>query len=1704
MIILIPQTLNYSSCKRLLKDYYEASFTTRESCEFDWTNIEWLSLPEAIAVLSWSSRLVFQGTNVDWKFLDSAHDESLESARAVASHVLGDDYFLSITRVIQQMAKQARLHQLSTASFESTLKTIKDRAKKGLERLDINVKNWLDLELAPFRRLGPMSYLQRYQFFARAVESGINITPEPSEIPMLKIKPAPHTACLELQPVQSIVEVKNVVLQLNDPKELARVLGDYAGLDVARGGALSNIIVNELGSNIEHHAEASAGWLSTRLVIDENIQSQTESDPTLRKFRDVGTGFIEIIVCDNGKGLTQDLESVLARDKRKSVIDKYGVNGQPRIVQLVDYAFDRLSSTKRDIAQLVHYEEDESGPILVSSGLYWIWNLVRSHRGALSVRTDGLCIWYDFTEGLVKTKPSAWKLVYPLYEALGTRLCGTMVRICLPIANHSSAKKLAVTHAYDESSESVQLSNRTFSFMWLGALAEKVPLKRTPKRTRKKATNPTQRLPGMYDGHEIRLLQELERRHFPLKDGDVLVLDVCGARSKWAKHSVVALCQFVLEMNYTSTIGRSAVVIWNVPPSSEAVFRMATSSYEISTMAAKLGQLFERNLEDANKKHAHLREFRRAAMMIFDNDRVRIFCGWPEAEEILSRLSQEAELDLDEIGASSLEPREMERLKTLITENSHLFEWIDRNRVRLRIWPTAVKLAAWKQGISWFNEILGKGIEEGGVRLKPETGYFRLPSTGMLVEEFYQFRGLLANHQACAKLGWHVAQVVDAINDPKKFDVPGPVLLISISRSTMALAHHLRDNYYFDPEGPISAVLADRTVEELEGLGGNSSAYGYGILLTDVISSGSLCERIGRVFPHINWLASVALLDTRSDIVAEQSPLRNGIEILTTSRTATGPVYALAVRKVEKFNPAGLGEVQTTAIDEVNVCAVKSSDKRADTQENFWEFIRRKPDALKIGHWTGNNHHYIYNVDVGDLLTATKHDGESLLDVIVKRVSADLEKKRYEPDSTVIMHPPYEHSYAERIAKAVQLDSGALYRHVLYKDNFAGHWRFSPFVQHGVPLRKSTLVLIDDGTNTAETLMGLLDAASFGTPRHVLAYVGITRMPPHKNHLFTNIKSLKAVTNSVKLEFILGLSIPVYTPRDCPICRLIISLIDLAEGRGIISRYAKELAEELAAIGNKSDQKNSDFLWSYGSELSVAFLRESLETLDYHSPSSTHVDKSLKAATEPRQLEAGHTSLLDLAFIICAEPDLANATVLAPYLENAGQSLIEAALNAIEKCDLRELMTFVGCAFHLLVRSYQRSPNTDISPSLISFSQALLSRTELTTSVMGKIVSFLLAEANREKGLDPDGHKTVLCRMLLEEFRREVNPSRQGDKVIDDLALTRAFTYLFVREALTPLGMRQSITDTHAESSSNDFYDLATQVASMFWRHGSDYITKNIGVLEEALEVETPSTPDRLYIPIRSLILAFDHLYELQERIREIERQVNGETKEILGATEYWDSPELNQAIANVVEALVQIAEQTEQRYNEFDANDIRLALKNLTKCWNSLVSKLDDAFDEIFPEIEGLVGKQWGVLIEGLNIPESIAGAIKRDRVNHSDRVFISARLVKRFLNAAVQNLETSAFRGWSDQNLNTEARAYLELGRSSEETPHREIVLKVVDNGPTHEQVKQAGDGVGLGNVSVMAKYFAAELVYPVSSHGLTVVELRMRRRKARSERR
>ncbi len=1693
MRIEIPPRLTHQELKRLVATSYSPSFlASNKSCQFDWTLTEWISLPEAVIVLSWSSKLVAAGHSVEWLIFEPLRiTEALQEMRAQASHVVGPELFLTLSRAIDKLTKDARVGALTARDLNSTLSAIQQRAKGGKQSIERHVATWLDIELSPLRRLGVLSYMQRYKFFLRAFEAGINVVPEPPNIPRLNIRSAPDTACLELRPVGALIDVGSLVQELNEPEELERVLGAYAGMDVARGGALANILITELGNNIEEHAQAPGAWLWTRLVVEGKVRQQTEKDPPVKSFREHNRGFLELSICDNGIGLIKELERVLNRDRRDSAISKYSRVSHPREIQLIDYAFDRLSSSKRDIAQLVHLEDPDwvrtegERPSVVSSGLYWVWNVVRSHRGVLAVCTAGYNVWYDFTDWSGRGNPEGWKLTFPIYEELGVDVCGTVIRICLPLKDGRTSEAFSQRLERRKPEVSHPVRDMRFSFIWAGDLVRNVPIKRPTKQSRRQShqlsPQDTVRLPGISDGHEIRLLQELEKQHFPLKDGDVLVLDLCGVRSQWAKRSVAPLCQFVLEMNYTSTVGRSAVVLWNVPASSEEVFELAV----------KIGDLFERHLEDANRKHSQLRELRRAVLLIFDNDRIRIFCGWPEAEEILNRLRQEGELDLDEIGAGALSDSDRLRLISLITENSHIFEWTGKNRVSLRIWPPDIRIAAWAQGISWFNSKLDSEVQSGGVHLLPANGWFRLPSTGYLVKEFYQFRGLMASHEACAKMAWHVAQIVNSIGIPMQEGDPQPLRLISVSRPAMALAHHLHDNYYYDKNGAVSAVIADKTIEELEALGGDSSLTGFAILVTDVISSGRLCERIARAFPKIKWLGTIGLLETRYDIKEHLVRLRNGVGTFAVGDTATGPTYALAIRKIQKFSPAQLGPVQATAIDEVNMCAVQSSEHLPDTVEQFWTFVKRKPEAIQIGHCTGNNHHYVYNVDVGQLLDANKAGGQSLLDFIVKHVSSALERKHYDPDATVIMHPPHDHSYAERIAKAVQHDTGVLFRHVLYKDNFAGHWRFSPFVQHGVPLKNCTLVLIDDGTNTAETLMGLLDAASFGAPRDVLAYVGITRMPPHKNHLFTNLKSLHGLqkNGTIKIEFILGLSIPVYSPRECPICRLVGSLTNLADNSSLLRRYSHDLIDSLRPGCQVNESDGFGFLWIYtsNSRLRVTELREALETLDYHGPSAELVESILSEAISSTSREA----LLNLAFVVCAEPDLVGATIFAPYLDSQQQELIRGALQAMVDCDPKELMTFVGFAFHLIARAYQRSPNKDPSAALNSFWNALLARREITTAIIGRVISFVLAEASREKGSDFNTSKANLSRLLLHELRREVNPRSRAIERIDSLAITRAFAYLFVREALAPRPNWHSSGSGRSDEARADFYEIATLAASHFWRHASDYIKADIDLLSEALFVDSPSTPDRLFGPIHSLIVSFDQLYELQERVRYAQQKIKEETNEALGMPN-WDSPELSSAIARFMQALVGIAEEAE--VSEFNQDKINEKLKSLHRYWGHLTSHLNRAFEEMLPEIHGVVANKWGKFAEEFGFPSSVAEPLKTDNSLSRDvRVFMPRSLVLRFLNASLQNLKSAAFGGWSAQDIASSAKAHIEISADGSQT----VAVKVIDNGPSRSQETRVGDQLGLKNVRIMASQFGAELLGPDSNNGNTCVELRIRRR-------
>jgi len=422
-------------------------------------------------------------------------------------------------------------------------------------------------------------------------------------------------------------------------------------------------------------------------------------------------------------------------------------------------------------------------------------------------------------------------------------------------------------------------------------------------------------------------------------------------------------------------------------------------------------------------------------------------------------------------------------------------------------------------------------------------------------------------------------------------------------------------------------------------------------------------------------------------------------------------------------------------------------------------------------------------------------------------------------------------------------------------------------------------------------------------------------------------------------------------------------------------------------------------------------------------------------------------------------------------------------------------MTFVGFAFHLVARAYQRSPRNDPSAALNSFWSAVLARSEITTAIIGRIIGFVLAEASRDKGSDFNSSKARLCRRLIQELGREVNPRSRVLEKIDSLAITRAFAYLFVREALAPHPNWRSTAISRGDGPRPDFYEIATLAASHFWRHASEYIRADIDLLSEALLDYNPSTRDRLYGPIHSLIVSFDQLYELQERIRDTERKIKVETNEALGMPN-WDSPELNSAIARFMQALVGISEQAEGSVT-VDHKKLNERLRSLQRGWEHLTSHLNHAFEELFPDIQGVVASKWGDFAEEFGFPASVAEPLQIDGTLSRDvRVFMPRSLVLRFLSATLQNLESAAFAGWSAGDIRSAARAHIQISAEGLQT----IAVKVIDNGPSRRQEKKVGDGLGLKNVRTMATQFGAELRGPYSKNGSTHVELHMKRRATR----
>ena len=1736
MKVIVPNRLTYPTLRSLLTDS-DVEARDADEVEVDWQGTAWAELPEIVSLINWCSQLTHLGIKVRWLLLDPRKPlDGTDQVRSSAREALGEQRYALIDKQLFDVKRRALRGQFSRKRREE-LGAVVARAFQGFESAPPSVERWLELESFPLNYMDFLAYLDRYKVFDRAAEAGVTILPDSRELPKSLFAKSPDTACLELRAIQSSVEVDDVVRALHDQQELNRVLGEYAQLDVVRRGALSYILVNELGHNVAEHANASAAWLCTRLVPDRRVSVHSQGDPALASFRARNAGFLEIIACDNGDGLVSGLSPVLDRDEREAVRSKYPrkADGTFQHKDLVDYAFDRLSSRKRDITRLLHMLRDpESDHRVVASGLYWVWNVVRSHKGVLSVRTSDLCAWYDFANESHGDGYERWTVSHPESDPHSIPFCGTMIRICLPLRNFRNAAqgarlRTATTRLGDPENPRLTGEAPAIQTVWVGDIARNVPLSHLKSEGRE--LNPQQLLPGIEDSHEARVINELQRHHFPLKDGHVLILDLCGMRSTWAKQSAAPLCHFFLEMNYTSTSGRSAVVLWNVPTEAE--------------------ELFEDGVRLAGSPYSQLKDFRRAALLVFDDGRMRFFCGWEEAEEIFSNLSLEGELDL-EIAGRRLSDEDSKRLANLITENSHLFYWLDQTRIRLRAWPVFIRGTAWNQSIRWLNTLLDTNVEASisfphghrsgspGVRRTPKRTYFRLPSMGKLVKEFYQFGVAFADEEACARIAWLLSETIKIIEHERREVARW---IVSVTRPTTSLVHYLVNDFLRNGD---TQALAASTLDELAAIGRGKD--GLAIFITDVISTGTLCDQVARSLPHIEWMGTVAILDTslspseRPDAV-ELSP---GLTLYSPRSVSTGRLYSLANRSIEKTESISIPATDIEAIDKVNVAPVMMQDdeKHPDADFNIWPFLERKERALRIGHFrAGDYHHYIYYVNTRQLLDATQSSGQSLRKLIASAAGKDTAGTN--SDKIIVMHPPADTSDAEYIATEVQRETGALYRHVLHRENFAGQWRFSPFVDHGLPVAGSTIILIDDGSNTGETLMGLLDAATVeahqSRPSNVLAYVGITRMPPHKAHVLRNLTRLSGVTGTLKVRFAVGLGIPVFSPRTCPVCKFRDNLGQFKE-HSLFSTYADEMIAQTKplsirsettreqgslamgrdklespprrdlndpyqfAAGRSSDPSataksddlhidaseggsDDEFLWCKTTEMHLFRLREAIELLDYHTKSSDLLDQILKQAVADSPDPAAGDALLDLGFVLCVEPELSAASVFTPYLK----SLRDAAIRQVSVCEDKSLLTFVGLLFHLMTAIHRSYGPSGLEESATEVWSALFSRNRLTTKFLAKVITYTLAEASTERGFEGEPYKSSTCQIWLNALGSVID-SRATERV----AFVEAFAPFFIRAGMRAIqGQRSPYPIEISAFDTSDPYELASDTATKFWRHSSEYVKSLVDSLVQGAR-RTNSPPEDI-APIRSLVLAFDELHRLQYRLGEIESTCRKNQLEKLGALDDWNVPELESAMTRSVRLLAKLVELTEDQETHWDHQEFLTLSEDLTKMWDELRRWLDPAFDIIFPEVEREVAARWNEF----SAVTGLAGFVAVPLDAHADpglsrsRVFIPRPLLWRFMDVAMENIKSAAFNSWSNAEITQAAKARVRIS-SDRSSGYPMISVQVIDNGERYRKsAPDQGDGRGLKQVEAMAEYYGAIMRFPYIQDHETIVELRMRHR-------
>jgi len=288
------------------------------------------------------------------------------------------------------------------------------------------------------RNYGFFSCLSQYNNF-------IVIPSVCEQVTVVKNLNSQYTALVHLTSFQSRNDltkfIHNIDPAIPDPA-LQVAVGDR---DLMNRTGIRDVFLKELGMNVFDHAKGVPAFLAVCRKTSDYLEYSGNPMP-IRTFaaQRKAKEYIQVVVADFGVGIPGTLSEIFAADE--SAHSQFASNAE---LSVIEYAFwkDVTSKPRRAFDELLDQEET-CEYLIPPTGLYFVWNLVRSHKAFMYVRT-GKSIWgLDCSSGeeVSITQYDKWKSKNSINGKM-VDLPGTLIVVYVPLDSHQGLRQKSIDYS---------------------------------------------------------------------------------------------------------------------------------------------------------------------------------------------------------------------------------------------------------------------------------------------------------------------------------------------------------------------------------------------------------------------------------------------------------------------------------------------------------------------------------------------------------------------------------------------------------------------------------------------------------------------------------------------------------------------------------------------------------------------------------------------------------------------------------------------------------------------------------------------------------------------------------------------------------------------------------------------------------------------------------------------------------------------------------------------------------------------------------------------------------------------------------------------------------------------------------------------------------------------------------------------------------